>query len=63
MRIIKEGKKPATEWQITCERCGCVFAFNGADISYIQREDSEWVNCPSCHVAIDVKDRNKWEEE
>ena len=63
MRIIKEGRKPKTEWKVTCKECGCVFVFNSRDINYDQREGDEWVNCPNCRHAYDVKDRDNWEDE
>ena len=41
MRIIKEGRKPKTEWQVTCEECGCVYVFDGGDINYDHKEGDE----------------------
>ena len=61
MRIIKEGKKPKTEWEITCSKCGCVFVYDSKDVWYDQRENSEWVHCPTCHNTFDVKDRENYE--
>ena len=59
MRIIKEGKKPVEEWQVTCDKCGCVFAFDRSDIHSDQREGN-WVYCPTCNAVIDVTYRGHW---
>ncbi|MBO5080371.1 MAG: hypothetical protein J6B82_05765 [Bacteroidaceae bacterium] len=63
MRIIKEGRKPKTEWKVTCKECGCVFVFDSRDINYDQREGDEWVNCPTCGEGFRVNNRNNWEDE
>lgn len=55
MRIIKEGKKPKTEIETTCERCGCVFAYESKDVRYDQRETASWVKCPQCGKVIVVE--------
>lgn len=57
MRIIKEGKKPAKEIEITCDRCGCVFTYNEKDISStrLYNESHYWVTCPTCGSMIVVK--------
>lgn len=56
MRIIKEGRKPVTEWKVTCEKCGCIFVFDGRDIESDQRE-GDWVVCPTCKTCITVTHR------
>lgn len=61
MRIIKEGRKPKTEWQVTCEECGCVYVFDGGDINYDHKEGDEWVNCPTCGEGLRVNNRYNWE--
>lgn len=60
MRIIKEGRQPATEWQMECKRCGCIFAFDNKDVQWDQRENDEWVHCPTCNQAIGCKGRKYW---
>ena len=55
MRIIKEGRKPKTEIETTCDRCGCVFAYEAKDVKYDQREKESWVRCPQCGIAIAVE--------
>ena len=32
MRIIKEGKLPPKEKEMTCPECGCVFMYDRSDI-------------------------------
>lgn len=59
MRIIKEGKKPIKEWQVTCKNCGCVFVFDRGDVHSDQRE-GDWVVCPTCNGCIDVTHREHW---
>ena len=54
MRIIKKGKVPKEEWQTTCKKCGCIFAFDRKDIHYDQR-DGDWVICPTCNEYIGIK--------
>ena len=61
MRIIKEGKQPATEWQMECLRCGCIFMFDDRDVRTDQRE-GEWVHCPNCNKAIHCEDRKYWDK-
>ena len=56
MKTIKEGKKPANEWQVECSKCGCVFVFDNRDVNSDQRE-GDWVHCPTCNDAIDVTHR------
>lgn len=60
MRIIKEGKKPLTEKEKTCHRCGCVFAYEKRDIHSDQR-DGDWVYCPTCKAYIGVKPFNEYD--
>ena len=60
MRIIKGGKKPATEWQMECLRCGCIFVFDNKDVLWDQRGNEECVHCPTCNNAINCKDRKYW---
>ena len=55
MRIIKEGKKPTKEIEMTCDRCGCVFAYERGDVNYSQIERDSWVYCPTCKQAIEVE--------
>lgn len=55
MRIIKPGREPKKEIELTCERCGCVFAYERKDISESQIERNSWVYCPCCKKPIDVK--------
>lgn len=57
MRIIKEGRQPATEWLIECKRCGCIFVFDDRDVEIVQREGDERVHCPTCNKAIHCEDR------
>lgn len=63
MRIIKEGRKAKTEWQVTCKECGCVFVFDIMEVNYDQKEGDEWVYCPMCGEIIDVNNRDIWKEE
>lgn len=60
MRIIKEGRQPATEWQMECLRCGCIFVFDDRDVEIDQREGDEWVQCPFCNKSICCEDRKHW---
>ena len=55
MRVIKEGKKPTKEIEMTCDRCGCVFAYERGDVNYSQRDVESWVHCPTCKKAINVE--------
>ena len=52
MRIIKEGRKPPTEIEKTCPRCGCVFAYERGDIA--SWGDRAAVRCPTCGLTIFV---------
>ena len=54
MRIIKKGKVPREEWQITCKKCGCIFAFERRDIQS-DRRDGDFVICPTCNEYIGIK--------
>ena len=54
MRIIKKGKVPREEWQTTCKKCGCIFAFDRRDIHSDPR-DGDWVICPTCNEYIGIK--------
>ena len=40
IKIIKEGK---TDFRMTCDKCGCIFEYNVADI------DDCHIKCPTCH--------------
>ena len=40
IKIIKEGKK---QFQGNCEKCGCVFLYEIADMS-----GADYVECPCC---------------
>ena len=62
MRIIKEGQKPITEWQMECLRCGCIFVFDDRDVVVDDREGDEWVYCPECYKAICCDGREHWEK-
>ena len=55
MRVIKEGKKPTKEIEMTCDRCGCVFAYERGDVYYSQRDVESYVYCPTCKLVIDVE--------
>ena len=49
IRIIKEGK---TDFRITCDKCGCIFEYNVADI------DDCYIKCPTCgkqHYAFEAE--------
>ena len=59
MKIIREGHKPATEWQMECKRCGCIFSFYDRDVKSDQRE-GDWVHCPTCNHAIGCTGRRYW---
>lgn len=56
MRIIKEGKLPPKEKEMTCPECGCVFKYERADVHSDQHEGC-WVVCPTCKNYIDVDGR------
>ena len=62
MKIVKEGKKPANEWQVECSKCGCIFVFDNRDVKSDQRE-GDWVHCPTCNDAIDVTHRRFWKND
>lgn len=63
MRIIKHGNQYELG-EITCKKCGCVFAYNGEDIrtesytdysSYDHDEyNTDIVYCPECHHPNDI---------
>lgn len=59
MKIIREGRKPATEWTIECKQCGCIFSFDDSDVKSDQRE-GDWVHCPTCNQAIGCTGRRYW---
>jgi hypothetical protein len=40
IKIIKEGR---TDFTLTCDHCGCIFAYNVEDI------DDSYIKCPTCH--------------
>ena len=49
IKIIKEGK---TDFRITCDKCGCIFEYNVADI------DDCYIKCPTCgkqHYAFEAE--------
>ena len=58
MRVIKQGELKEKKGE--CERCGCVFSFNGNDIDYdlIETRDmvghkrAYFVVCPTCEVKV-----------
>lgn len=62
MRIIKEGKKPTKEIEMTCDQCGCVFSYERGDVqSVVQYGDTHyWVDCPTCGNRIFVKPYPKY---
>lgn len=60
MRVIKPGIVKQQEWTAVCRNCGCVFAYNTADIRVMRRDS---VVCPTCGRRIDVTDRDKTEQE
>ena len=39
MRIIKEGKKPIKEWEVTCKKCGCI-SFRSKEVRAEQMAES-----------------------
>lgn len=51
MRIIKEGS--LLEFVHTCEKCGCVFAWDERDI-VAEANDRIAVTCPCCHTRRDT---------
>ena len=54
MRIIKEGRKPPTEIEKTCPRCGCVFAYERGDVVF--GGGRHGVFCPTCNDIIFVNE-------
>lgn len=56
MRIIKEGKLPSKEKEMTCPECGCVFMYERSDIHSDQR-DGDFVICPTCKTHININGR------
>ena len=54
MRVIKEGKLPPKEKEMTCPECGCVFMYERSDVHSDQGEGG-WVVCPTCkkYIAVD----------
>lgn len=45
MKILKPGRTFSPAWQMTCNHCGCEFAFNESDIDS-DREGSHII-CPN----------------
>ncbi len=57
MRIIKEGRKPPKEIEVTCEQCGCIFAYERKDLQCSRQYNNAeyWVECPTCKKMIFVE--------
>lgn len=58
MRIIKPGREPKKEIELTCERCGCVFAYGKEDVKSTTVEYNYiyyFVVCPTCGERIEVE--------
>lgn len=58
MRIIKPGREPKKEIEMTCERCGCEFAYEREDVQYDPFDSNGeyyYVNCPHCDKIIEVE--------
>ena len=56
MRVIKEGKLPPKEKEMTCQECGCVFMYERSDVHSDQGEGG-LVVCPTCNKFIYVDGR------
>lgn len=62
MRIIKPGREPKKEIELTCERCGCVFAYEREDVEFdpfVSNGEYYYVECPCCGKTIEAED---WSE-
>ncbi|GAB3324231.1 hypothetical protein GCM10027299_21290 [Larkinella ripae] len=46
MRILAPGN-PEPERQVTCHKCGCVFAYVNKDLD-LPEMGGAWVSCPKC---------------
>lgn len=67
MRIIKHGDKYELG-EITCKKCGCVFAYTKSDISleswidydsyYHDEYEEEVVRCPECNNRMTKTGKN-----
>lgn len=58
MRIIKPGREPKKEIELTCERCGCVFAYGKEDVRPTGDPSvkvKDCVICPHCGELIYVE--------
>ena len=53
MRIIKEGKLPPKEKEMTCQECGCVFMYERSDVVCDERYGC-YVVCPTCGKFITI---------
>jgi hypothetical protein len=65
MRIIKHGDKYELG-EITCDRCGCTFAYTASDIRHEvvadfsdPNFDKDWIeqtviNCPECKKRLKI---------
>jgi len=52
MRTIK----PPPEWQVTCERCSAVLAYNDRDVGWEKFLQHSYVICPHCENVVTVPD-------
>lgn len=48
MNIIKQGKLPEENNQITCKKCDTVYEYSSKDLDGDWRDGSQWVRCPVC---------------
>ncbi len=50
MRTIK----PPPEWQVSCEMCDAVLAYDHRDVHARPYLDEAYITCPHCKHEIDV---------
>lgn len=50
MRIIRKGKIIPKEWEQTCSKCNCLFAFTNSDIK--TDRDGSYLICPTCNKYL-----------
>lgn len=58
MRIIKQGREPKKEIELTCKRCGCEFAYSKEDVKfdpYDHNGEYCYVECPFCGKIIEAE--------
>jgi hypothetical protein len=57
MEILKQGNPQKITYQLTCDKCGCVFFYTQCEIKRDAR--GQYVECPTCTERMNLNNAKK----